>query len=382
MWGYGPVEEIRTLPKEQLVGLVQKRRFRTPRCLAAFIDRCQLEVFKGAKAALTICLEGPEYVDRVFQSGEPHHADSLIRAYGTLATCLSLTGSDRLAEQTFRSAREVEPEDPLEKAALETRYAYHRAKFDWREGFNLADSAVEDFRTDQGEIREDRCLARALIHRGIIQDYAFSLGEKGAEPEAACLDFREALGEAVNLPRNQLTAVHGLARTAVNMWLGGIPVRSANPASVIRDIMEVRKTLRKQRVPRKSPVDSKCRWLLGLAGYKLAGGLSEQAERYLRNAREDLIAVGSPRDVVELTLDYQWCLVQDGRIRDAYTECKFFEDRIPVAWQLGLHLWTENLKRGRLEESVVRSVFKSVKGVQKLVLPVDPRKKTAAMVGW
>ena len=372
MWNVKAVEAIRTMAVEKLPDAVKERRFANRPCLAAFLERCQTEAFQAPKRAVDLCLEAPNYVDRVLEHDTQEHGSRLVWALGILASCFSESGSHRLAEQTFRSGREIDTAEPLELSALEARYAYHRAQVDWREGLSRIDTVVEQFRTDDGVVREDRSLPTSLVFRGIIKGYGYYLGD-ASDTDSACRDFREAAelaGKA--LPRCQMLAVNGITTTAVIMWFTGTPVRFADPSSVMSDLKAIRRDLREQNIPIESPVDARCRWLMGLAGYRTAGGLARRPNRFMTTAREDLIKVGNPREVVELTLDRQWCLLDEGRLEEASAEFGYIADRldhVPDQWQYSLDLWKHALDRHRIEEEGVRELYWTVRGLRNVRIP-------------
>lgn len=362
-------QQVMELPPSALLEAIQTSVFRTRSCLEAFFKRCQEEIFQNPANALQLCIAAPDYVDRIVSG--PDHANHLLRANGILGTCLSKAGSLRAADQTFDQSVIIENVDPMELAAFKSRWANHLHQQDWIRAHGLAMEAVEVFRQDTGLVRDDRSLATSLAGRGVIRAFGYHIGELDSA-ESACTDFREATGLATaKLARTQLAAITGVNSTAVWMWFAGHPT-PITPQVVIRDIQRVRADLRRRKIPVSSVVDSRCRWIIGLSIFKLMGGLSPQALWNLREARDDLISAGRMFNVVELTLDMQWCLIHSGEWEEALAEHKFIQDRLellPENWQLMVSMWEEGLRAGAMKQRVAADLFREVRGVKDVLLP-------------
>ena len=60
------VREIRKLRFPEQLAEIERRRYRPPDCLAAFLDVCDEIVFQDPSLAMLVTREAPPYVDRVF----------------------------------------------------------------------------------------------------------------------------------------------------------------------------------------------------------------------------------------------------------------------------------------------------------------------------
>lgn len=172
---------------------------------------------------------------------------------------------------------------------------------------------------------------------------------------------------------------------AVRMWFEGRSTRFANPANVVKAMANLRNCLRRDGVSQRSMIDAKARWILGLASYKLLGGLGEYAIRHLTEARNVLIDVGSPVNVVEITLDFQWCLVEQGRWARALEEWRYIEERIdvlPEKWHLMVTMWGESLRKRAVSSEIAKTVFREIRGVRDLAVPSSSEVEDKALIGW
>lgn len=357
----------------ELLAAVKDVRRRNRRCLEAFLERCQRETFQNPQEAIPLLMEAPEYVKRCRRKLGKSYPNYLVRAYGVLGSGLAKCGSWYHASQVFDNGRSVENADQLERAALECRASsmeVHRGN--WKKALSMTDNAVAIFEKNERTLRDDCSLATALVHRGIVRGYAYQQGEN-SDIDKAVADFLRALEDSPKrLKRTRLAALAGIVNSAVILWFSGQSARFANPATVVAMIGRFRDSLRREDVPYNSIIDGRARWALGLALFKLMGGLSQCAEKHLRDARSVLVELGAPQDVAELTLDFHWCLIQEGSWAKALQDWSLIQSTIealPEDWQVSLRLWGDALRKRVLEEEVVTKVFGELRGIRNVQMP-------------
>ena len=96
------VREIRKLRFPEQLAEIERRRYRHPDCLAAFLDVCDEIVFQDPSLAMLVTREAPPYVDRVFAAdgGGPFR----IRAFAVLGSAYLAAGRLEEAEAAFAEA--------------------------------------------------------------------------------------------------------------------------------------------------------------------------------------------------------------------------------------------------------------------------------------
>ncbi|HEX9733800.1 MAG TPA: hypothetical protein VGG06_17655 [Thermoanaerobaculia bacterium] len=378
--------DFQTLSLEDALQATRKARYRNRRCVESFLERCQEEVFRNSQKALTLVVEAPEYVERCRRSLGQDYPDFLARAYGTLGTSLTNNRSLKMAFQVFDKGRSIEASE-FELAALDCRVSQLEVYCgNWRRALDLTNEAVLTFEKDHGKLRDDRSLATALTYRGIARTAAYR--QDGQEDlDEAIKDLLRALESSPRwLKRTRLAALAGIGVAAVSIWFSGQSTRYADPVTIVEMMERFRASLRREDIPFNSLVDARARWILGLALFKLMGGLSDCAEKNLVDARSVLMDVGLPQFAAELTLDFHWCLVHDDRLSKALEDWSVVEhwiDVLPEKWKVTLGMWGDALRSRVLEEKVVRKVFLELRGIRNVQHPAgaaadDPEEA----LGW
>jgi hypothetical protein len=382
--------DFQTLDFEGVLEATKKARYRNRRCVESFLERCQEEAFRSPRNALPLLIEAPEYVQRCRPSLGRDYPDFLVRVYGMLGSALTGSQSLTMASEIFEKGRSVENGSALELAALDCRISsleVHRGN--WQRAWQLTNDAVLAFENDDGKIRDDRSLATALVCRGVFRISAYRQGE-GTDLDEAIRDYLRALESSPRwLKKTRLAALSGTGAAAVSIWFSGKSTRYANPLKIVEMMERFRASLRREDIPSCSLVDARARWILGLALFKLMGGLSDFAEKHLIDARSVLMEVGVPLYAAELTLDYHWCLVHDDRSAKAladWTAVRQWIDVLPEKWQVALGMWGDALRGRAIEEKVVRKVFGELRGIRDVQLPrgaaAVPADDSREVLGW
>lgn len=365
--------DFQTLDIDGILRITRKVRYRNRRCVEAFLERCQEEVFRNPQQALTLLAEAPEYVQRCRRSLGRDYPDYLVRVYGTLGSAFTNCRSLMMASQVFEQGRLLANVSLYERAALNCRAAAMEVfRGNWQHALEIADEAVSVFENDNGKIRDDRSLATALVLRGAVRVSAYRQGED-VELDEAIRDYLQALESSPTcLKRTRLAALAGISAAAVSLWFSGQSTRYADPVTVVEMMERFRTTLRHEDIPYNSLVDARARWILGLALFKLMGGLSDCAEKHLTDSRSVLLEKSAPQDAAGLTLEYHWCLLHDGRKQkalDDWAVVRHWIDALPEKWKVTLGMWGDALRQSVIEEKVARRVFRELRGIRDVQLP-------------
>ena len=381
--------DFQDLGFDAVLEATKKVRYRNRRCLESFLERCQAEVFRDPQKALTLLVEGPEYVERCRRSLGRDYPDYLARVYGALGTAFTNIQSLTMAYQIFNLGRSLEKVSAIELAALNCRSSQLDAICgNWQRALELTNEAVLAFEGDVGKLRDDRSLATALVCRGHVRVSAYRKGEE-VDLDDAFRDFLQALQNSPRcLKKTRLAALSGIAVASVSIWYSGQSTRYANPMAVVKLMERFRTSLRREDVSSISMVDARARWMLGLSLFKLMGGLSDYAEKHLVDARSVLMENSSPQDAAELTLDYHWCLVHDDRLGKALADWKVVQkwiDALPEKWQVILGMWGDALRSRAIELKIVRKVFGELRGIRDVQHPraaPAPAEDPGEVLGW
>lgn len=365
--------DFETLDFEGVLKATKKVRYRNRRCVEAFLERCQEETFRNSHKAVTLLVEGPEYVQRCRGALGRDYPDLLARAYGSLGSALTISHSLTMASQFFEQGRSVENVSQYEIAALNCRISSLEVYCgNWQRALELTNDAVLTFESDSGKLRDDRSLATALVYRGIARASAYRQGED-IDLDEAIRDFLRALENSPRwFKKTRLAALSGIGATAGTIWFSGHSTRYADPVTIVGMMERFRAALRREDIPSNSLVDARARWILGLALFKLMGGLSEFAEKHFIDARAVLMEIGPPQYAAELTLDYHWCLLHDERLARALADWSAVEpvmDVLPEKWQVILGMWGDALRRREIEGNIVRKVFLELRGIRDVQVP-------------
>lgn len=366
--------ELIDLDLEDLISAIKKPKYQGSRCLSVVFERCIDEILINPSRALPLLVEVPEYVKRCGASLGSKYANCLTRAFSYLGSGLGLSGS-HIAAAAFTSARSVEGADAPELAAVDCREAVVASSAgDDLLAIELAESAVRVFERAGPEGRDDCSLAFSLVIRAAVRCNAFHSG-LDINMGRAVEDFSRAL-EVARRPfkRTTLAAASGLATAMACLWFSGYPARVA-PATVVESLVRVRLDLRRQRIPINSVTDAKVRWALGIALWKMLGEtLGPCAENHLRSARTDLLRAGQQRRAAELTLDLQWCLINDERWVEGFKEFGILEELAPYIELPAavLAMWQDAL-RGRSLSAELACRVMSRRGVKQVRIPSVPK---------
>lgn len=381
--------DFQDLDFEGVLEATQKVRYRNRRCVESFLERCQEEVFRDSQKALTLLVGAPEYVQSCRRSLGRDYIDFLARVYGILGSALTNSHSLMMASQTFDQGRSLDGVNQFELAALNCRVSLLEVYSDnWQRALELTNDAVRTFESDSGRVRDDRSLATALVCRGLVLVSAYRQDEE-VDLDEAIRDFLRALENSPRwLKKTRLAALSGIGAAAVTIWFSGRSTRYANPVTVVEMMERFRANLRREDIPSNTLADARARWILGLALFKLMGGLSDFAEKHLVDARSVLMEKGVPQFAAELTLDFHWCLLHDDRLAKALDDWSVVEqwiDVLPEKWQVILGMWGDALRSRELEEKLVRKVFMELRGIRDVQLPraaADVAVDDSHDVGW
>lgn len=344
-------------------------RIRSQEALEAYLLRCVEEIATSPKDALPLVLAAPDHVEGCRTILGELFGDYLLRSHGLVGFALALSGFRSVASSSFKTCRSISATaSSSECATVCWREALYRlyATDDPRCSLQSADEAVAIFEEAES-LRDDCSLSAALATRGLIEGVGFQMGLDGFEAVTAYQYFERALDVAEpDYRMSRLSAVTGMGRILVSLWMGGgsVPV---SPASVVEQMVKIRRDLRRRRTPFRSLIDSNARWLLALAMHRLLGGLGECAEKHLRDARKYLSKVGTDYDVLAITLDLQWCLLADGRFAGALKECEPLRAAgMPEAL---LQVWRSGIERRLITNRLAAKVFEKVRGNRGVVSP-------------
>jgi len=380
--------EIRELEAEKLADcLLSDQRFRTRRCVEWYLDRCHRLLSQDPATAAKLAMLAPELVALSAGALGPDQDRYLVRAYSSAASALAAIRSFTPSDLMFEAARShISPSVPrVEMAVLTIRQGHANGlRHCYPEALEALAQGVEFFRTWRGREREDCSLGFALVARATVAVLAYVDGES-QDLASISRDLRCALEHAKGQLR--LAALHGVGVTTLLAWHEG-RVDKREIREVLRQVRIVQKRLPRERIPRRSMAHAATRWIEGQAIAILDGGLVPEAARLLEGAREHLASLEQWEDVARITLDVQWWLLQEGRWGRARGEARYLESlapRLPARYRSTLILWHRAIASRELGEAVIRTTFKTVRGIPH-VRPFDDKTDEAAgpteIIGW
>lgn len=365
------VRAMRRLRFPDQLAEIEKRRYRHPDCLDAFLDVCEALIQRHPAAGLAAAERAPAYLKRVFPEGG---GGSLgMRSFGVLATAYIATEEIASAEQACQRAAEFAG-SPEEVAVLACRVAHLRCEQErWEEALAEASRAVrfaeQRFDANRPERETDRfSLAGTLITRANVHNRAYAC-EAGRLKDAA-VDLERALTVCSRkTTRTRLAAVHNLGTVAASAWIGG-EAGILQPSQVIELMRRLRKSFhREKKIRHCSVIHAKTRWLMGLALAEEAVGLTRRAESYLRGAWDDLVSLDSFADAAMLALDLGWWLLlerQWPKLRALADElvASPWAGEVPGEWRAPLELWRQGVRARRFKKGVLERVYRTVRGIR------------------
>lgn len=384
------VRAMRRLRFPEQLAEIEKRRYRHPDCLDAFLDVCEALITCQPEAGLVAAEQAPAYLQRVFPEGGGGSLS--MRTFGVLGTAYVVAGQIAAAEDACERAAAF-PASLEEVAVLACRVAHLRCEQQrWEEALAAANRAVryaeQRYDANRPERETDRfSLAGALVTRANVHHQAYRFAAGSLKDAAADLEHALTVCSRKTV-RTRLAAVHNLASVAAAAWIGG-EAGILQPSQVIELMRRLRKSLhREKKIRHCSVVHAKTRWVMGLALAQEAVGLTRRAETYLRGAWDDLVILESYPDAAMLALDLGWWLLQDRqwpKLQALAVEIVAapWARRLPTEWCAALELWRAGARARRFDDGVLEQVYGTVRGIRVEVPVLDaPPHRWQSPAGW
>ncbi len=274
----------------------------------AFLDSWDDEVFRQPKIGVRLATVGMELVTRVEERKGEKLPVLRARALTIRGSSCRITGNLGDARKYYNEALNIydELEEPLDEADLYRRRVFlHRDLEEWREALNCAKLAAKIFLAAGDKQRYGMTL--------IVKATVFT---RNGHPEQAIPILSKALA-SLDYERSPYAFYSGVHNIAAALAQASNPspeildtalrwLRDARRASPSRGVGTKLYGYRKRTIP-----DAKLRHVIGLILGR--SGKLRPATRLLEQARDDLVELGLPLDVVGVALDLGDLYAQSGR---------------------------------------------------------------------
>jgi hypothetical protein len=335
---------------------------------------------KNPAMALKLARAAPEYASRV------GGVDFEARAWALKGSIERILGDLPAARDSFGHAFAVLGDrDTAEAAGVKWQVACLRGEEgSVSDGLLAVRQAIDYFRKHRSDPEVDSCdrlsLAAALNREAIL------LWKSGQKCSEVAQLFLRALRETnEHTKRTAAVASKNFAAASAMAWMSGEPGYRADRA--LAQIKRARRDLSHFGYDRHTLWGARLQWVEGNGLSFLFGGFSDAAEYHFVAAKSTLLDLGAKQDVVLLNLDIGYWLILDGNWARLEILAR---ETLDLAISAGfgaekttaLKQWIAAIERRTLEEQVFRAVYREIRGLDSVQLPLERKAEDDDPIGW